>query len=419
MKTVVCPIALSAQKSPHTTAILTDSGSVSFLEMHEKVHSLTLALTRQKVGEGTRVSFVAKPSLATVLLFIALFRLRAIACPLNPKLPARQIPPSLNDLESTHFYSPEDLPWQVQIPSSTLPELSLSSLATFLFTSGSSAKPKIACHSFGNHYFNALGAIGPLELDENSLYLLSLPLFHVSGIAILFRSLFAKTPLLLSSFSLEETLLHYPVTHLSLVPTQLYRLLNNPNSVNPPPSLRCALLGGAPTPISLLQKACKWPIQTSYGMTEMSSMIALQGKVLPFRDVKVEKGEIFVRGNTLFQGYLHEHLIESQAWFATKDCGYFEQDLLVITGRKDRQFISGGENIQPEEIERALYSLPFIAKARVLPKEDPEFGNRACAYIESTSYDLNEIRSALAPLLPSFKLPVEVHPFEGIQEKDF
>ena len=83
---------------------------------------------------------------------------------------------------------------------------------------------------------------------------------------------------------------------------------------------------------------------------------------------------------------------------------------LMVVGRKDRQFISGGENIQPEEIESALLSLPPITAAKVIPQPDPEFGMRPVAFIEGAEPHLERIKAALTPLLPSFKHPVAVYP---------
>src|SRR5438270_215571 len=90
---------------------------------------------------------------------------------------------------------------------------------------------------------------------------------------------------------------------------------------------------------------------------------------LPFREMKIEaNGEIFVKGKTLFKGYWNKDQTLSlpleNSWFPTKDVGVFDSKRgLAILGRKDHLFISGGENIYPEEIEEALENLPEIKKA--------------------------------------------------------
>ena len=155
-------------------------------------------------------------------------------------------------------------------------------------------------------------------------------------------------------------------------------------------------------------------------MTEMSSIITLSEqseKILPFREIKIaEDHEIHVRGKTLFQGYWEgETLIpQNNEWFPTKDLGRFNKHgNLEIIGRKDRQFISGGENIQPEEIERALCALPGIRHAIVLPISDPEFGERPIAFIddETNSHTVDSIKEGLRSHLPSFKHPIRLFPY--------
>ena len=206
------------------------------------------------------------------------------------------------------------------------------------------------------------------------------------------------------------------LSHLSLVPTQLYRLLEQNQISGKDTHL---LIGGAPLAPALQTQALKRGLRlsVSYGMTEMSSLIFANSTLLPHRELTIKENEIYVRGKTLFNGYLKPPGFElplQEGWFATHDLGHFQPDgSLQITGRKDRLFISGGENIQPEEIEQALCQLPGILFARVLPISDPEFGQRPIAYIHETTekYTVEKLRYYLAPLLPSFKHPIQLFPY--------
>lgn len=242
------------------------------------------------------------------------------------------------------------------------------------------------------------------------------------------RCFFSGSTIVLSDLPLVDSISSFGVTHLSMVPTQLIRLLKEPSAAvgKVKTSLKCLLLGGAPIATDLLEQAnsASLPIYTTYGMTEMGSMITLSesyvkkssGKLLPYREMKIQDEQILVRGKTLFQGYWDtesEKVIknESNGWFATKDLGQMSSDgELMVTGRIDRQFISGGENIQPEEIEQALLQIPGIRQASVLPLEDGEFGARPVAFIddETRGHTLQSIKDALSPLLPSFKHPVHI-----------
>jgi o-succinylbenzoate---CoA ligase len=401
-----CPIALQARLNPSAVALETDEREWSYAQLDGAVHQLLLHLKTIGIGKGSRVAFLARNEPMTIFLFFALFRSLAIACPLSFRAPQEQIPNLLQRLEATHFLSCETLPYSSEKASSDA-FVQEEALATFMFTSGSSAIPKIACHTLGNHLYNALGAIPFLSLELCSRYLLSLPLFHVGGLAILFRTFLSAATLILS----KKPLSRLKLSHLSLVPTQLYRLQNEISENTH------LLIGGAPLSSAIHNQALERGLHltTSYGMTEMSSLIHADSTLLPFRELCLQDNEIHVRGKTLFSGYLNEgQLLLKEGWFATRDLGSFRADgSLHITGRKDRLFICGGENIQPEEIERALCTLPGILFARVIPIPDPEFGHRPIAYIHDASkqYTLENLREHLAPLLPSFKHPIQLLPY--------
>lgn len=302
----------------------------------------------------------------------------------------------------------------------------LNQQATILFTSGTSAQPKAVVHSFGNHYYNALGSNEHIVLKDNDRWLLSLPLYHVSGLGILLRVLLAGATIVLASKkeALEESIQKYRVTHISLVPTQLFRLFQKKNLKLP--SLKSILLGGAPIPDNLLREAVKrkLPIYITYGLSEMASQVATseriniqsknrEAKILKYRKVKVSSGEILVKGKTLFRGYVQGRKIylpiDKNGWFRTGDLGVLKnKKYLKVTGRKDNMFISGGENIQPEEIERYLHRMKEIEQAVVVAMEDKEFGFRPVAFIKmrmSKKINAEKIKNYLRKFLPSFKIP--------------
>lgn len=330
------------------------------------------------------VPFFAVLSPEVIFLFFALWKIGKIAYPLNPKVPYEG--PLFNP-RLPEPKKPKPWDWKEE------------NLATIIATSGSSGKPKLACHTIGNHLYSALGSLAVVPLQKDDAWKLDLPLYHVGGIAILFRCYFARAIMALTS-SFEG------ITHISLVPTQLYRMKNIL-----PSSLKCVLLGGAPIPPSLPENL---PIFTTYGMTEMSSQIATNGHVLPYAQVKIKKdGEIWVKGNTLFQGYWNEQglslPLDSLGWFATGDLGRWNKDKLQIIGRKDNMFICGGENIHPENIERAIYQIPGVEQAVVVPKADEEYGMRPVLFVRPLM-NLREIQIHLQGRLPKFQWPIAALP---------
>ncbi len=198
-------------------------------------------------------------------------------------------------------------------------------------------------------------------------------------------------------------------------------------------SLKCILLGGAAIPQTLIDTSVKLglPIYLSYGLTEMSSQVAT-GKVtgtnracvqvLPYRQLSISsEGEILVKGEVLFKGYVagtkfHLPLISSvnNLWFPTGDMGQMDKEgCLCVTGRRDNMFISGGENIYPEEIEKVLLGIKGICQAIVVPKEDKEFGQRPVAFVKFEGEPLGEVHiiRCLQADLPRFKIPVAFFPW--------
>ena len=265
--------------------------------------------------------------------------------------------------------------------------------------------------------------------------MLALPLYHVAGLGILFRCLLAgATMVLAEEDGLRETIDGYAVTHLSLVATQLYRVLGEDDSV--PASLKAVLLGGSAISPALVQHAHEagWPIHTSYGSTEMATQITATppdatldallsaGSPLLHREVQMDDaGVIRVRGATRCLGYLTasglEKPFDAEGWLVTGDRGRWDAaGRLVVLGRTDHMFISGGENIHPEEIEKALLQLPGVRQALVAPVPDLEFGHRPVALVDAPE-ELNW-EEALTGRLPRFMQPLAYFPWpeEATQE---
>jgi len=256
-----------------------------------------------------------------------------------------------------------------------------------------------------------------------------LPLYHVGGLSILFRCLLARATVALPEpgAPLAEAIASLSATHVSLVSTQLSRLSREGADLG---GLEAVLLGGGPIQASLVDEAFarRLPVHTSYGLTEMASQVTTTprgaslkvlrtaGRVLPNREVSISKeGEILVRGETLFAGYVEgeelDRPLDADGWFHTRDLGELDEDgYLRVRGRMDNLFISGGENIQPEEIEEALCRLEGIDEAVVVPVPDEEFGARPVAFVRMDDGELRDLERKLEPVLPRFKIPISFHP---------
>jgi O-succinylbenzoic acid--CoA ligase len=343
-----------------------------------------------------RVAFWAASTPEVILTLFACWKVGKIACPLSPRLPSAN--QALIELE-TELFTPA-MP-EPETPRNT--EWDLSRVGILLFTSGSMGHPKIACLTLGNLVSSAIGSYDFIPLEPNDRWALTLPLFHVGGLGILFRSYLAKSFVLLSS-NWEQA------THLSLVPTQLYRLLKNPSEM---PLLKTILLGGAPLP----DLETPWNVLNSYGMTEMSSQIITDHRVHPYAEVKIaDDQEIWVRGLVLFQGYYEKGNIVlplKDGWFQTKDLGRWENGRFKVIGRKDNLFISGGENIQPEEIEEVIRRVCGLSEAVIVPMPDVEFGARPVVFLKEP-VPLEQLQEMLQEHLPKYKIPIKI--FELLEQ---
>lgn len=301
--------------------------------------------------------------------------------------------------------------------------------ATLLCTSGSSGVPKIAVHALGQHLASARGAIAELGLEAGDGWLLSLPVYHVGGLAIVFRATLAGAVLLVPEAEepLGTAVAGLAPTHMSLVETQLSRLLRDETTTITLARCRRVLMGGGPVSLPLRRHALerRLPLVVSYGSTESTAMMAASaepeivsrqnsaGRVLPGRELRVSaEGELRIGGANLFLGYLGDGRLrdprDPEGLFATGDLGRLDEDgVLYVVGRRDRMFVSGGENVHPEEIESLLEEAEGVRGAVVVPVRDEEFGQRPIAFLacDPPPPRRRDLEAHLRRHLARFKVP--------------
>ncbi len=382
-----------------------------------------------------------------ILLLFALLRCQVKILTLNPKTPISEnfhqeisIDYLIHDEINSHSKI-------ANIPSLPLESFSftkaqkchhqtylLNNPSIYLYTSGTSGNPKIAVTTIANHFESAEGTNCFSEQTNEDITLLSLPLFHVGGLASVFRAFISGGAIVISNEPLESNLLLFPITRASFVPTQLYRLLkqDRANLKLISRRIKYILLGGAKASLRLIEDGIKanLPLHLTYGMSEMCSQVATTqricqpsvntGQILPHCKVKIsEDSEICVAGKSLFSGYLKEGEIVREVtngYFATGDIGKLsKENELICLGRKDRMFISYGENIQPEEIEDIILKFPGISYVKVEGIEDPEVGHKPVAYISNLdNFQIQNLIAFLEERLPKYKVPHQFLPFETI-----
>jgi O-succinylbenzoic acid--CoA ligase len=446
---VPCPLRSAALESPEAGAVVGAGWSITYGGLDARVSATAVRLEELGVSPGDRVALYLPKSVDYLVLLLALIRHGAVACPASTRVPVGGAGPLLQRVGCSALISADEklsgsisgidvldpqaaLAGGEEVEGASEPlEIPLNRPATVVFTSGSTGTPKAALHAFGNHYFSAVGSNANIALAPGDRWLHSLPLYHVGGLSILFRCLISGAAIALPEpdAPLGRSISDLRATHVSLVSTQLLRLLREDVALE---GLRAALMGGGPMPEDLVDEALArgLPVHTSYGLTEMASQVTTTapgaapeelrtaGRVLLHREVSVSgEGEILVRGETLFAGYVEGEETGRPSgaggWFRTGDLGRLDgTGRLRVLGRRDNLFVSGGENVRPEEIEEALLRIPGVEEAVVVPVTDPEFGARPVAFVR-LSEGTGDLARALEPVLPRFKIPKAFHEWEG------
>jgi O-succinylbenzoic acid--CoA ligase len=315
----------------------------------------------------------------------------------------------------------------------------VAGVAAVMFTSGTTSAPKPVPLTEANFQANAVGSALALGLDPAERWLCTMPLAHVGGLTILLRStLYATTVVAHERFDTEAVLADLMnasrrITLVSLVPTMLARLLDA--GLRNPPTLRWALVSGAPLTDSLLARAgaAGVPIAPSYGLTETCSQMVTFGLPLLGGELRLEetggaidgpdtvhgdvaqavdgpagpRGEIAVHGPMVATSAL-----DADGWLRTGDLGELdERGRLRVIGRKSEMIVSGGENIAPSEVEEVLLAHPGVADAGVFGRPDDEWGEAVIAKVvprPGVELDVESLREFAARRLARFKLPKQV-----------
>ncbi|PKO36714.1 MAG: hypothetical protein CVU33_16945 [Betaproteobacteria bacterium HGW-Betaproteobacteria-6] len=307
----------------------------------------------------------------------------------------------------------------------------LTDVALIIASSGSEGKPRAVL--LGNAQLDAAAAASNerLPLHPGDRWLNCLPLYHIGGQSILWRCARAgATVLLHDGFDADQVaidLAAQPVTHISLVPAMLARLLDL--GAKPPASLRVALIGGAALSQSLYERAvaADWPLYPSYGMSETAAQFAtfdpsdgpwregMVGRTMPGHDIRVgTDGRLQVRGPQVMRGYLDGSGIDADGWLTTGDLGQIDPSgRLSILGRADDMLISGGRNVHPQEVESCLAGCPGVVDVAVIGRPDPVWGDLIVALVVGPVSPDNLLAHARRHL-PSAALPRQIHAVERL-----
>lgn len=476
-----------ARLTPERPAFTWEGETVTFAGLLDAAERIADGLRERGIRPGDRVAVLAAGGARFHVALQACALAGAVIVPLNTRLTEEEQAFQLADAEVRVLlwdepwagrgasllrrvggsrpgiggFSLPDRPWRERPraggPSlegrdlSSVPEVDLSQPQSVFYTSGTTGRPKGAVLTWGNVLSSAVLQAFTLGMPADELYLAALPLFHVSGMAMLERSvLYGVRVEILDRFDPEvvnRLIDAGEVTALSVVGTVLSRMLEAHKDRPYGGRLRLVLFGGGPTPEPLVRKARELglPVATTYGLTETASQcvtmppdemgahIGAAGRPLPWTRVRIvgegtilapgAVGEIEVKGPMVMQGYLNRPDADRAAFSAdgylrTGDLGFLDPEgFLHVADRRVDLVVTGGENVYPAEVEAHLLQCEGVREACVVGVADERWGQRVVAAIVAGEREgdvpglgawADRLRENLRRGLAGYKVPREI-----------
>ncbi|WP_323082165.1 o-succinylbenzoate--CoA ligase [Limosilactobacillus reuteri] len=411
-----------AATQPNQIAIDDGNERLSFAELKKQVEVVVGKIDH--LNPGSRVGLLATNTLMSYKLALAIMCSGRTIVWLNWRLAGEELERQIKDsglqlclVENSLWRSGMTNPFKSYSaflitnadPGELIPVFKSDWVASIMYTSGTTGKPKGVLQTFGNHFYSAVSSALNLGLSSADKWLCVAPIFHISGFSIIMRGLiYGMTVRLVEKFRAEEIeriLANETVTIMSVVPFMLKKLIQQQNKTNTHynSAFRCMLLGGGTIDRETLEICLQRsiPVVQCYGMTETcSQIVALRsvdallklgsvGQPLFSTQLKLSKdGEILLKTPTLTPGYLNlpdklpSKMIDG--WYRTGDIGHLDKKgYLYIDGRADEMLISGGENIFPQEVEQVYQRYPQINEVAVVGQNDSVWGQVPVAFVVS------------------------------------
>jgi fatty-acyl-CoA synthase len=333
-----------------------------------------------------------------------------------------------------------------------LPFVDPDQVAVLLFTSGTTGQPKAAVLRHRHLTAYVLMTVELLAASEDEAQLVSVPAYHIAGVAGVLSSLYAGRRVVylpvFDPWRWVELARRESVSQAMVVPTMLERIVEVLGQEGGGlPALRHLSYGGGRAPVPLVERAMRLLPQVNfvnaYGLTETSSTVAALtpedhrdciasddpavrrrlgsvGRPLPTVEVEIrdpggnaltagERGEIHVRGEQVSGEYATGSVLGEDGWFPTRDAGWMDEEgFLFLDGRLDDVIVRGGENLSPGEIEEALLAHPDVAEAVVVGIPDPQWGEAVAAAVvlhRDRTVTVEELQAFVRERLRSTKTP--------------
>ena len=432
-------------QNPEKLFIQFGDNQFSYLDIAEMVQTYSRSLLRENIQMQDRILIYLPSGVELIEIILACFEIGAVAAPISPKLTEGERNVIIDKIQPKLIITN----WNQKLPDSPSPipvsyieELPNASsgcsvikndyiynsddITAIILTSGTTGIPKAVQLTYGNFEASCNNWNEFLQFQSNDQFLCCLPLHHIGGLAVMLRALmFGFSVNLVSTFEAKlvlDTIIKYPVSISSLVPTMLKRILDLEGGLKAIKSLRWILLGGGPSPEYLLDLCIKEKLNIVkvYGMSETcSGTVGLklldepQNKLYagrPFNGAKIwtENNELYISGPMVMKGYVGE--AATNGHHNSHDLGQVDNGNLVFLDiRRKDLIITGGENVNPLEVEEALLQIEGITDAAVIGVEDVEWGEKVVAYIVNSEFGIrnSEFRMKLKGRISDFKIPKE------------
>lgn len=438
--------------TPKRNALTFENRTWTFVQLFEEVRVMAGSMKSAGINHGERVAILSPSNPQLIIAIHACWQLRCEVVLLNERLSNDELAYQVQDAEPRlvlvadqyrdRITCQETMSWKdiMQFVPSTIDteeEWPLDRTMSIMYTSGTTGRPKGVRQTLENHVTNATSSAFNMGIHPNDVWLCTMPIFHISGLSIVIRSvLYGMEIKLYAKFELTpivDELVSGGVTRMSVVSVTLERILREleRRDVNVSPKFQTMLAGGGPVPSNYLERAIakQIPILQTYGMTETSSQTATlspedavrklgsSGKPLYLSFIRIdgatgpnEEGEICIRGNHVTPGYIGQYRdtpSQKNGWLHSGDIGYFDDEgYLFVVDRRSDLIISGGENIYPAEVENAILKHPSIREAGVCGMQDLQWGQVPVAFVVSDEdISLDSLQEFLRTKLASYKIP--------------
>lgn len=464
---------------PHKEAILFEGLRLTYQEIFKRINRVSAALSRTGFQKGDRVGLLFSNTIEFVYSYWASCQMGAIAVPLNYRLSSEELEYQLANTAARGLILEEEFwptfaPIQDHLPDLERvflagnvegkrvrpfgelvdfeeevfpePDLSEEEIASIMFTSGTTGRPKGVMLSHRNLITNAINSYQTIPMDHDTKRLIIMPMFHAAALhcQLIPTFLLGQTAVILRKYSTKaslEIMVHEKINFAMGVPTVFWFWVTYPELDQYDLSgIKTLSTGGAPSPpeliLELFKKFPNAKFSNAGGMTESSSTtfalppeLALTklgsvGWAVPTmdirtvdaagRDVRVnEPGELWYRGPAVCMGYWNNEQAWKETftdgWLHTGDIGKVDEEgFLWLLDRAKDMIIRAGENIYCIEVENVLYQSPKVAEAAVVGVPDKIFGEKVKAFVvlrEGEKVTVEELKQFCSKKLANYKVP--------------